>query len=115
MNTAGLTALRLTNQVAGRVAPRATARRVARLFTTPRPRSMRPWEQEVEANAKRIDLATGLSALCWSGTGPSVLALHGWEGRATQFGLLAEQLREHDANVLSLDGPAHGRSAGIRV
>lgn len=115
MSGAALTTLRASNAVLGRLAPKSTARRNGRLFTTPRPRAVRPWEQSVEAGAARVQLATGLSGLYWPGSGPSVLALHGWEGRATQFGPLAEHLAGSDASLLSLDGPAHGRSTGTRA
>ena len=115
MTTPALTAFRATNAVLGRIAPKATGRRVGRAFTTPRPRPKRPWEDEIESGADRIRLATGLSALQWAGTGPRVLALHGWEGRATQFGPLAGELRSADVHMIALDGPAHGESVGTRA
>ncbi len=115
MTTAALTALRVSNSLAGRLAPKATARRVGRTFTTPKTRPLRPWEVKVEESAERITLSAGLSALHWSGSGSRVLALHGWEGRATQYGALAERLRAVDADVVALDGPAHGRSPGARA
>ncbi len=115
MTSPALTAFRASNAVLGRIAPKATGRRVGRTFTTPRPRPLRPWEREVEAGAERITLTTGLSALHWAGTGPRVLALHGWEGRATQFGALAGRLAPTGADITALDGPAHGSSIGTRA
>ena len=115
MTTPALTAFRTSNAVLGRIAPKSTGRRMGRLFTTPRPRAVRPWEEDVEASATRIELGTGVSALHWNGPGPRVLAIHGWEGRATQFGAMATRLSAIGAEVTALDGPAHGSSIGSRA
>lgn len=46
------------------------------------------------------------------GSGPKVLLTHGWSGRGTQMGLLALALVRAGFEVISFDGPAHGRSTG---
>src|SRR5689334_15961670 len=98
------------------LAPTLAARAAARMFTTPR--RHRPPEREAEAEARgeriRIRTANGeLSALRFGwGNGPRVLAMHGWEGRATQWGPLAELLDRAGFEVIAIDAPAHGLSPG---
>ncbi|MEM6929183.1 MAG: alpha/beta fold hydrolase [Myxococcota bacterium] len=104
--------LRGMNQVLGRLAPGWAARQARVRFTTPRRTPERRWEAAVEASADRRTLAVGWSTLHW---GPDrargrVLCMHGWEGRATQFGRLAERLVDDGWSVVALDGPGHGAS-----
>jgi len=108
----GLAMMRGVNGVVGRVAPTWAARRARHLFTHPRRSPSRPWEAEVEAGATRRPLTVGWSTLRWSCEAPRgrVLCMHGWEGRATQFGALAKRLVERGFEVVALDGPGHGGS-----
>ncbi len=99
------------NATVGRLAPRAVASRMRREFMTPRELPPRDWELPLLGQAERITLRFGLSALRW-GTGPTVLLLHGWEGRPTQFAALIEALVSAGYGVIALDAPAHGRSPG---
>ncbi len=46
------------------------------------------------------------------GTGPLVLLVHGWSGRATQMGAIAESLANEGYSILAFDGFAHGDSPG---
>lgn len=41
-----------------------------------------------------------------------VLLVHGWSGRASQFGALVESLNRRGVAVLGFDAPGHGRSQG---
>ncbi|MGV2836951.1 alpha/beta hydrolase, partial [Pseudomonas shirazensis] len=92
-------------------APEHIAGRMRRAFMTPRNLPPRQWELPLLATAERITLRFGLSALRW-GQGPTVLMMHGWEGRPTQFAALIEALVAAGHTVVSLEGPAHGRSPG---
>ncbi|WP_017906561.1 alpha/beta fold hydrolase [Pseudomonas asplenii] len=109
MNT--LRWIRGINGTLGRVAPRVAASRMRQVFMTPRERSPRDWELPLLATAERITLRFGLSALRW-GQGPTVLLMHGWEGRPTQFASLIEALVAAGYTAVALDGPAHGQSPG---
>ena len=106
-----MTLIRGINASVGYVAPRMVASRMRRAFMTPRELSPRDWELPLLAEAERITLRFGLSALRW-GKGPAVLLMHGWEGRPTQFGELIRALVQAGYTVFALDGPAHGRSPG---
>src|SRR5690606_22274700 len=106
-----MTLIRGINATLGRLAPQALASRLRREFMTPRELPPRDWELPLLARAERITLRFGLSALRW-GSGPTVLMLHGWEGRPTQFAVLIDALVASGYGVVALDAPAHGRSPG---
>lgn len=99
------------NATIGWVAPQAVASKMRRQFMTPRGLPPRDWELPLLAQAERITLRFGLSALRW-GSGPTVLLMHGWEGRPTQFAELIKALVQAGYGVVALDAPAHGRSPG---
>ncbi|WP_342245631.1 alpha/beta hydrolase [Pseudomonas sp. OTU5201] len=106
-----LSLIRGVHATLGRVAPQMVARRMRRQFMTPRNLPPREWEMPLLGSSERITLRFGLSALRW-GSGPTVLLMHGWEGRPTQFASLIEALVAEGYGVVALDGPAHGRSPG---
>jgi len=99
------------NATVGWLAPHAVASRMYRGFMTPHERPPHDWELPLLGRAERITLRFGLSALRW-GSGPTVLLLHGWEGRPTQFATLIDALVQAGYGVVALDAPAHGRSPG---
>jgi pimeloyl-ACP methyl ester carboxylesterase len=99
------------NATIGRVAPQAVASKMRRQFMTPHELPPRAWELPLLTQAERITLRFGLSALRW-GSGPTVLLMHGWEGRPTQFAELIKALVQAGYAVVALDAPAHGRSPG---
>jgi pimeloyl-ACP methyl ester carboxylesterase len=99
------------NATVGLLAPDLVASKMHRAFLTPRDLPPRDWELPLLAEAERITLRFGLSALRW-GRGPAVLLLHDWEGRPTQFAELIRALVRAGYGVVALDGPAHGHSPG---
>ncbi|MBA6116551.1 alpha/beta fold hydrolase [Pseudomonas sp. NC26] len=103
--------IRGVNGSLGRLAPEHIAGKMRRAFMTPRNLPPRQWELPLLASAERITLRFGLSALRW-GKGPTVLLMHGWEGRPTQFAALIDTLVQAGHTVVSLEGPAHGCSPG---
>ncbi|MDE3735148.1 alpha/beta fold hydrolase [Pseudomonas resinovorans] len=106
-----LSLIRGVHATLGRVAPQMVARRMRRQFMTPRNLPPREWEMPLLGSSERITLRFGLSALRW-GSGPTILLMHGWEGRPTQFASLIEALVAEGYGVVALDGPAHGHSPG---
>ena len=99
------------NASVGLLAPHTLASKLRRTFMTPHTLPPREWELPLLAQAERITLRFGLSALRW-GNGPAVLLMHGWEGRPTQFAELIQVLVNAGYGVVALDAPAHGRSPG---
>lgn len=103
--------LRWTNRLLGPVAPEISAQLARQLFTRPRRHAPPEREAAAERSGRRSTLSDGVSVLRW-GQGPRVLAMHGWEGRATQWGPFAELASAAGFEVIAVDGPAHGRSLG---
>ena len=49
------------------------------------------------------------------GEGPVVLLVHGWGGRASQMGKIAQSLADNGYKAISFDGFAHGESPGTQT
>lgn len=109
-----LTPLRGVFKVFCALAPRTAARVALRLFRTPHrhgtPLREKAWLKSAEPFS--LDVA-GERLRAWSwGEGPTVLLVHGWEGRGSQMGAFAHPLVEAGFRVVTLDGPGHGDSSG---
>lgn len=97
-----------------------------RLFTSPRRfsrpererallASARPFSVEVALRSPRTaGQRVELAAWRW-GHGPTVLLVHGWEGRGSQLGSFVEPLVAAGMSVVAFDAPAHGDTAGHRL
>ncbi|PRP95882.1 Alpha/beta hydrolase family protein [Enhygromyxa salina] len=111
--------LRSANTVLSPVVPRVSGGIAARLFTTPRRHDppVRELIAEQQGERERVDFGPdgGELSVLRFGQGPRVLAMHGWEGRATQWGPLAGRLDRAGFELVALDGPAHGHSPGRRA
>jgi pimeloyl-ACP methyl ester carboxylesterase len=106
--------LRWTNRLLGPVAPELSGRLAREVFTIPHRHRPPEREAEAERSGQRFELGEGVSALRW-GRGARILAIHGWEGRATQWGVFAKLASAAGFEVIAVDAPAHGRSAGRRT
>lgn len=102
------TTLRTANHILGSLFPEAVAEWARRRAMRPIRAPLRPDPPEAEAFTFRF----GLAGLRWGTSGPRVLALHGWQGRSSQFRHLAQVLVPAGFQLIALDGPAHGRSPG---
>lgn len=97
-----------------------------RLFTSPR-RFPRPGrERAVLAGGRPFAVEVALRAPRWAGQtrriaawrwgqGPSVLLVHGWEGRGAQLGAFVPPLVAAGLSVIAFDAPGHGDSPGHRA
>lgn len=94
------------------VAPGATASVAARLFFATRRATPSKREREALAGATRF-LADDLVAWTW-GQGPTVLLVHGWNGRGSQLAGLASPLVDRGYRIVAFDAPGHGESPGRR-
>jgi pimeloyl-ACP methyl ester carboxylesterase len=97
-----------------------------RLFTTPRRHSRPERERNVLANAREGFVDVTLRAPRWNnqtvrvatwrwGVGPTVLLVHGWEGRGSQLGAFVAPLVAAGMSVLTFDAPGHGSSPDHRL
>lgn len=95
---------------ASTVAPGLTALVAAQLFRRTNRGTPRPGERDVLDNATEMTLA-GMRAWSW-GEGPTVLLVHGWNGRATQLGGFVAPLLSRGYRVVAFDAFGHGDSPG---
>jgi pimeloyl-ACP methyl ester carboxylesterase len=107
--------LRASLAAAEALAPRLAARLGERLFLTP-PRHAQPAvERDALARGRELTVrAAGERLRAWrfGSTGPTVLLVHGWGGRAGQLAPFFEPLEDQGLSVVTFDAPAHGGSSG---
>jgi pimeloyl-ACP methyl ester carboxylesterase len=89
----------------------AAAEAVLVQFATPRRTELRPREVEIQRAGTQLVLGEGLAGTRW-GEGPTVLLVHGWEGRGTSLMAFIRPLVDSGFQVVALDGPGHGNSPG---
>jgi pimeloyl-ACP methyl ester carboxylesterase len=98
------------------LSPKLAAAGAARLFMSTRRHPVPGREQAYLRDARRVDLAGDpgpLAAWVWGREGaPTVVLLHGWEGRGSQLGAFAAPLVEAGFFVVAVDAPGHGDSPG---
>ncbi|NVO84304.1 alpha/beta fold hydrolase [Hymenobacter terrestris] len=115
----GLALLRLQFRLQAALSTQWAFRSAWRLFTTPRRLPEKAWEAAVLAEARRFAVPgpTGaLAAYEWNPTGTrTVLLVHGWEHRASFWGVLVRALVAAGYRVVAFDAPGHGASAGHRL
>jgi pimeloyl-ACP methyl ester carboxylesterase len=97
-----------------RVAPRRAGDAALNLFGKPLrlPEPRREVTLREEGTSFQVPFrGLSLDACSW-GSGPAVLLVHGWSGRAGQLGALVAPLVAEGHRVVAFDLPAHGRSGG---
>jgi pimeloyl-ACP methyl ester carboxylesterase len=87
-----------------------------RVFTHPArgARTFAEWEALACAQPLALDEAAA-PARAWrwgAEEAPTVLLVHGWQGRGTQLHAFIDPLVERGFSVIAFDGPAHGDAAG---
>jgi pimeloyl-ACP methyl ester carboxylesterase len=97
------------------------------MFITPRRHARPAREVEVLASARRFELDVTLRSPRWRGQtsrrlaawrwgfGPTVLLVHGWEGRGSQLGAFVGPLVEAGLSVVAFDALGHGDSPDHRL
>ena len=103
-------------RAADRVSPALAGRLALPLFRQVRPAlPVRPGDRAVHEHAERGTITVrgrDIVTYAW-GHGPeTVLLVHGWRGRASQFGAIVRELRAEGLRVVAFDAPANGASAG---
>jgi len=74
-------------------------------------------EQAVDGIAEHTILPVGgipVAIYRW-GTGPVIVFVHGWSGRATQVAAFVEPLTAAGYSVIAFDAPGHGKTPGSRT
>ena len=102
--------IRAAFSLASRVSPGPTSALVERLFRSTRRSAPRRGERDILLGAKESEVA-GMRVWSW-GEGPTVLLVHGWNGRATQLGGFVGPLVARGYRVVAFDAIGHGESPG---
>jgi len=113
-----LATVRTSFAVGGRLAPRRTADRAARLFATPFASSRARARAATPDGAMRRETLTidgqSIATYVWGdpATQPYVLLVHGWSSFGLRFLPWVDRLRALGYAVVSFDQPGHGLSSG---
>jgi pimeloyl-ACP methyl ester carboxylesterase len=103
-------------RVVGVAVPRLILGLLFRMFwSLGTPMAMRPEAAGLHARARCETVAIGArSAIVYRwGTGPeTVLLVHGWRGRASQFAAIIEALESPGRTIVAFDAPGNGDSPG---
>jgi dienelactone hydrolase len=106
-------------RAADRISPALAGRLALPLFRrVGPPLPVRPTDRAVHEHADRGTITVrGRTVVTYSwGHGPqTVLVVHGWRGRASQFGAIVRELRAGGFRVVGFDAPANGDSGGRRT
>lgn len=102
--------LRASFGAASRLWPALTAVAAERLFFRTQRSAPRDGERTVLEGSTPFSVA-GMKAWSW-GQGPTVLLVHGWNGRATQLGGFVAPLTARGYRVVAFDALGHGESPG---
>lgn len=113
-NSRSLHALRAGFGAVSRTSPGLAARLGETLMFRTQRRDKTEWERALLARGSRFALASPAGELAaWSwGEGPTVLLVHGWNGRGSQLGRLVDPLVAAGYRVVTFDAPGHGESPG---
>jgi pimeloyl-ACP methyl ester carboxylesterase len=99
------------------IAPRYAHNWFVKLFFSPPRYTIPSVERDVLQKAQRSKLYIAdvpVEVYTW-GSGPAVLLVHGWAGRASQFRSFVPYLTGRGYQVVAFDAPAHGNSKGKRT
>jgi alpha/beta superfamily hydrolase len=106
-------------RAADRLSPEAAARLALPLFMrVGPPLPVRPTDRAVHESAhRRILRVRGRDIVTYEwGAGPdTILLVHGWRGRASQFAPIVRELRAEGFRLVAFDAPANGDSRGRRT
>lgn len=106
-------------RAADRVSPEVAARLALPLFMRVGARlPVRPGDRAVHDSARRSLLRVrGRDVVAYEwGSGPdTILLVHGWRGRASQFAPIVRELRPEGFRLVAFDAPANGESPGRRT
>lgn len=119
-NELKLFGLRLSFLIGSRIAPEATVRRAAALFSTPFASSRSRAQHAAPEGAREINVlidGVAIETYVWGdpATQPYVLIAHGWSSHGTRFLPWADALRSAGYAVVTFDQAGHGKSGGTRT
>jgi len=106
-------------RIVGTLAPPLMVAITYRMFwNLGKPMAVRSDAAGIHARARRETVTVGARQVVvyrW-GTGPkTVLLVHGWRGRASQFAMLIDALESPDRTIVAFDAPGSGDAPGDRT
>ncbi len=112
--------MRFVFRYLGPVFPRPLSAWAYRLWFSTRRFKRPPHEQSAWESAERSQIEVqgqSIAVYHWrhdehNESTPTILLIHGWNGRGTQLAPMIRPLHEAGFSVLALDGPGHGDSDG---
>ena len=95
-------------------APPLAGRAAFEVFVRPPRTRSHPHSDDIMNRGRRFTVPLGTRTVTgWTwGTGPAVLMVHGWGGRASQLAAFVDPLLRSGMRVVAFDAPAHGSSTG---
>ena len=102
------------------ISPTLATKYVRYLFQKPikhkTPISEKIWEENAVISYLAIpEINKSIAVYQWGTGDKKALIVHGWSGRATQMYKIIDRLLNFGYKVISIDGPAHGRSSGNKT
>ncbi|WP_024770992.1 alpha/beta fold hydrolase [Aquimarina macrocephali] len=105
--------LKKTLNILQKISPRLTAQIAFNFISKPKNRKIRAFEKSILEIAietiirfKKFNIKT----YTWGNGNKKALLIHGWGGRASNFGAIIPELTKNGYKVISFDGPCHGAS-----
>lgn len=107
--------IRKTMGFMDRISGTLSSKIALQLFLTPIRFKVPKRELSFLENAKKFSInfsGRRIQMYQWGDGTPELLLIHGWCGRGSQLGAIAQQFEAMGKTVLAFDGPAHGKSSG---
>ncbi len=80
------------------------------------PEKEKVWGEKADISYIAVpEIGKSIAVYQWGDGDKRALVVHGWSGRATQMYQIIEKLLNHGYKVISIDGPAHGKSTGSKT
>jgi esterase/lipase len=96
-----------------KIFPRLTAKIAFNFISKPKGKKIRAFEKAIlEIATKEIIRFNkfNIQTYKWGNGTKKALLIHGWGGRASNFGAIIPELTKNNYTVISFDGPCHGES-----
>ena len=96
-----------------KISPRLAARVAFNFVSKPKNRKIRSFEKSILEIASESILRFkkfNIKTFKWGNGNKRALLIHGWGGRASNFGAIIPELTTNGYEVISFDGPCHGAS-----
>ena len=105
--------LKIIVKVLQKISPKFTAKLAYNFISKPKNRKIRPFEKSILEIATKTSIRFNnfnIKTYKWGNGNKKALLIHGWGGRASNFGAIIPELTKKGYEVISFDGPCHGAS-----